>query len=88
MITVQVKAKHIRYGLTNNSYNCPIALALHEQFDGGDPLVSIRVHSDVVNVGYSDYKLPRSAKRFIKRFDQLGKKAVKPFNFRLDYTVA
>lgn len=78
---IRVKRQHIKEARTKNCTNCPIELAIYE---------STGYLSDVgsENVGIKkdslrwDFLLPRSARRFINRFD--NNKPVKPFNFILN----
>lgn len=86
---VEVKRKHIRNGVPGEPNSCAIALAVEEKFKGAEVGVDgsyIYVHTDN---GTTTYECPRSAKRFINRFDAIGEEnpttRVKPapFAFRL-----
>lgn len=72
---IKVKRKHIINGRRGSCKVCPIAKALVEQFD----TTMVNVDGEFAQVNLVSSKLPRSASRFIDRFDD-GKK-VKPFNF-------
>lgn len=74
---IKVKRKHIQQGIAGSCKRCPIASALAEQFETS----AIWVNDKYVQVNFVSFKLPRSASRFVCRFDD-GKK-VKPFNFFL-----
>jgi len=80
-IKIKVTKKHIKDG-GGCVINCPIALAAREiglELDVyGEQYASVW-DSDTWKRTY--YDLPRSARRFIKRFD--SDKKVKPFNFIL-----
>jgi hypothetical protein len=73
---IYVRRRHIKAGMPHRITLCPIALAFeectgkHARVDWGSIDASTRV-----------YALPRSAMRFIARFDSL--KPVKPFAFIL-----
>ena len=79
---IKVTKEDIANGCPESTNNCPIARAILRQ-----------VKTDWVSVGYCikvvdqdaqhlKYKCPRSAKRFINRFD--NGEPVKPFNFYLE----
>lgn len=83
---VNVTKKHINSGKRNNCYECPIALAIIDAVDCD----TIYVDETSVGYGYREddgntrrisHNLPRSAVRFIKRYDY--EKSVKPFKFIL-----
>lgn len=77
---ITVKKEHIARGRRANSKTCAVALAIKE----ASPC-DVYVHSATCVVYRAGNRmssaLPRSAKRFIERFD-LGK-PVKPFTFTL-----
>jgi hypothetical protein len=80
---ISVTQKHINKGIREERDSCPVALAL---LDNGFDFVSVdqisidwRINNNAVNVAS-----PRSVARFVTKFDKLGKKAVKPFNFKLN----
>lgn len=79
---INVSKEHIRKGEKMQSRSCPIALACIEQWN---TLVLISGNTAIVGdfrpAQRRTYTLPRSAKRFIRRFDN-GLK-VEPFNFRV-----
>lgn len=89
---IQVKKKHIKAHIPfDGTANCPVALAIYEQT--GKPasvgLKDVYVYNNLeaakmLNTRKSrKIDLPRSAQRFISKFDQ--DKPVKPFNFKLNY---
>lgn len=74
---IYVRRRHIRQGTPGKAFSCPIALAVAE-IVGKVP----DVENEVIYIGDgSFYVLPRSARRFIARFD-FGK-PVKPFAFTI-----
>lgn len=86
-ILVTVKWKHIRTGKSRNRTRCPIALALREQGLVGEGSILLVDESEVEyeeNGFFHFSTLPRSAQRFIQKFDQ--HKPVKPFRFILEET--
>jgi hypothetical protein len=78
-VKIVVRRKHIRDGSKGSRYWCPIALALRELGYGMNAYLA--VEEEKVTLGGYEFALPRSARRFIVRFDD--KKPVKPFTFRL-----
>lgn len=72
---IYVRRRHIKEGGLR-SVNCPIALAFYE-LTGETPSVCERV----IECLLKSYALPRSAQRFIARFD--AGKPVKPFAFTI-----
>jgi hypothetical protein len=82
--TITVRQEHISAGIKLNCLACPIARAVAEQVP---ELNQPRVRDKAVSTGWSiegnlkTYLLPRSAQRFIKRFDK-GKEVL-PFRFTL-----
>jgi len=91
MKKIEVKAKHIKGGSRCNPWFCPVATAIREQV-GLDALVTsidayvvIPTATDVGGFMYNRdvyVSLPRSASRFIRKYDGGGE--VKPFNFMFD----
>ena len=78
---IKVTQKHINKGCKYAENGCPIALALAEAL--GTPKVAA---GDLgIKIAGTVYESPRSVARFVSKFDKLGKKGVKPFNFILDY---
>lgn len=83
---ITVKAKHIKNA--NKDFNlakmCPIALALKETFPTKRPVVLYKYATlfDPETHLSTCVRLPRSAQRFIRKYDEYGKRAVKPFRFR------
>lgn len=91
---IHVTQEHINKGRRRNVNACPIALALREALHlpkyEKDPM-AIMVNADYYSflnpslVFYRYiYKLPHSAQRFIKNFDNKGITEVKPFNFIIE----
>jgi hypothetical protein len=78
MKIIKVTDKHIKNGGCGRD-NCPVALAFH---DAG--YVPVQVYSFVFTIQGVDLYPPRSVRRFVKRYDKLGRTSVKPFNFKLD----
>lgn len=79
-ILITVKQKHIRKGIPFDHCNCPIALAVEDRLHATD-LTTIKVSWDRIVLGEQVYELPRSARRFISKFDTNEK--VTPFAFYL-----
>lgn len=77
MKKIQVKQEDIDKGRRNVCFDCPIALALRRE--GYRDVV---VGSAAVRISTTVIELPRSARRFINRFD--NRKKVQPFNFILE----
>lgn len=84
-VKISVTQDDINSGVRNACLDCPIALAIKRAGH------IAKVGSEVVylppNVrrAFRPTSLPRSAQRFIRRFDQA--KPVEPFNFFLEMTV-
>jgi len=82
---IKVTQEHIDSGITNSCYKCPIALAVNELVKPSGILVGASVNTLSIRYFKNDklntFLTPRSAQRFIKRFDR--KLSVKPFNFYL-----
>jgi hypothetical protein len=84
-IKISVTQKNINSGTRDECTTCPVALAIITR-TGRNVLVA----SDCVDFSPDNYysgkmiPLPRSARRFINRFDQA--KPVEPFNFFLEVT--
>jgi hypothetical protein len=79
-LEIVVDARHIRLGKRNDSFKCPIALALDEQgFDGVS--VGPRAFRVVNREGYKvHYHLPAPAAEFMAAFEA-GAKNLDPFSF-------
>jgi hypothetical protein len=73
---IYVRRRHIKNGKPQRRTRCPIALAF-EELTGERPYVD----PDCINTRTEGYVLPRSAQRFISRFD--SGKPVKPFAFTI-----
>lgn len=80
---VKVTKRHILNGERNNCYSCPISLAIGDACDCDKVIVDENSASFIEETdGKRIYhKLPRSAIRFIKRYDE--EESVKPFKFIL-----
>jgi hypothetical protein len=84
---ISVKKKHINAGLGGICMYCPIALAVAEQTDwvaeinkdGIQYLIDDELHGIFRD---QEVELPRSARRFIARFDK--GLPVRPFSFYLE----
>ncbi len=80
---IRVTQEDIRKGNRESKTNCPVAIAISRVFPRMHPLlVGSTMGILGVFTGIKFIDLPRSAVRFIKKFDSC--KAVKPFNFYLD----
>lgn len=77
---VKVTKQHILCGEQEDTAFCPVALALKD-IGAKFPEVDYGRMKDT-ETGVS-FHCPRSVQRFVKRFDKKGKKAVKPFSFKL-----
>ncbi len=75
---VTVKQKHIKIGTKGSTSYCPIAYSLKEKFKSE----YVFVNEEEIWIDGQEYKTPRSAQRFISKFDN-HKNSVKPFNFIL-----
>lgn len=80
-IKINVKNKYIEKGVRNSFGRCPIALAITDQCK---PIKGIAVEvcgGVFCNDNIMRWQLPRSARRFINKFDT--NKVVEPFSFYL-----
>lgn len=82
---ISVTQEHIDNGLRSLCWNCPVALAAQEQTN----LLYVKAGYSVIEFGASlptqhHMKTPTRVKRFIRKFDCLGRSAVKPFRFWLE----
>jgi len=78
-ITIKVTETSIRKGIQGSCFKCPIARAVH-----GAGFRGAEVPGDCVT--FADFytaPLPKRAQRFVRTFDDKGRKAVKPFTFKL-----
>lgn len=77
--TICVKQKHINAGTQKRGSSCPVALA------GFKNVWVDAWEINVMNEEEDDFSFAssRSVSRFVNKFDKNGKKAVKPFNFKL-----
>lgn len=78
MTLIKVTQADIDEGSPAAACNCPVARALNRQFG---EWWTVAVTYAISNKGRR-IALPRSAQRFIRRFDSI--RDVKPFNFKLD----
>ncbi len=88
---IRLKQKHINQGERNSPCNCALAkafkdaLGIDPEADGGDEqyvevdgdIVTVYHHQDVVH----RFITPAKAAKLIEKFDDFGKKAVKPGMF-------
>ena len=81
---IEVTQQDIDKGLNNNCFSCPIALAVKRKIDTGNVLVYCDRISVMSTISSYDYKLPKKAQTFIKRFDD--RKPVEPFTFEVRNT--
>ena len=90
LLVVNVTQKHINKGKRDNSSSCPIALALHDVIDNSEKFEFVRaihVEEDIVRLfaqfgGPVVFPLTRRAQTFVHKFDEGGRKAVKPTTFK------
>jgi hypothetical protein len=75
-LRVEVKTKHIKKGKPQSIHSCPIALAFKDL--GEKDIVVAGSYIRLQDGGYM-IDLPRSANRFVRRFDK--GQAVESFNF-------
>lgn len=80
-VVVKVSQRHISNGIAGEQDSCPIALALR-----GVVKCGASVLSNQVVIGGKFYATPKSARKFVEKFDDDVK--VKPFNFRMRLPVA
>lgn len=87
-MVISVTQNHITRGRRNNCYSCPIALAIIDA-TGCNKVV---VNEDSVYYSYYEedgthrgfyHRLPRSAMKFVKEFDESEGEACRPFKFKL-----
>jgi len=80
---VTVTQKDINAGSRGSCERCPIARAVKKLFPVQKVTVSDNIEVYSANIGGPSkvFELSRSADRFIQRFDNKGRKAVKPFSF-------
>ena len=81
-VRVNVTQEDIDHGLPNSAIACPISLALRRvpeiaQFD-------CFVWGSGITLGDNDVALPASAREFIERYDEKGRRRAKPFSFNLE----
>lgn len=79
---IKVTTNCIKDGIPKSGTCCPIALAIDEAFPNKYLCENVLYKTAEFKQGIR-VDLPRSAQRFIKRFD--ADKSVKPFNFYLDF---
>lgn len=68
-----------------DSDSCPVARAIQREL-GDRVCVEHSYYRDAITIEFGGLELvaPRSVSRFVKKFDNKGKKAVKPINFYLN----
>lgn len=76
---IQVTPEHIKDGQKCSCYNCPIALALRDQFAPG---TYVSVCADSIQVDDLLYSVSRRIQVWIRRFDD-GRE-VSPIEFEID----
>lgn len=82
-VTVEVTQRDINTGKRSQGATCPIAKAF-KRLKLYKRSVAIGVGGESIRVGEGFYgKLPALARSFVIKFDSMGKKAVKPFSFRV-----
>lgn len=81
---IKVTRSCISQGNQENLTSCPIAIASCNQFNLIPGTVRVFEYAICGLDGSDEIPLPRSAQRFIKKFDKYGKKGVKPFNFYIE----
>jgi len=79
-VIIKVQKKHIKLGKRGDFARCPIALAIKDVVIP-ETVVTLVGKVNFMNSGRV-FELPRSARRFIRRFDM--NKPVKPFNCLLE----
>lgn len=77
-ITVRVTQADINTGLRESAVSCPVARALARAVEG-----DVSVGPCYVMVNGKERNLSRHAAAWISRFDKHGRRAVKPFTFKL-----
>ena len=78
-MNIEVFQEDIESGFPRDQHSCPIAKALvRTGFE--DVTVQKQFVWGNLDGGFYEFRLPRRARRFIKRFD--GGKTVKPFQFK------
>ena len=82
---IEVTQRHINKGKKGERKACPVYYAINEATgkDIGVGDESFDFIYDYDKYRYTYFKFPRSVKRFVAKFDELGRKAVKPFRFIL-----
>lgn len=81
---IHVTAQDIKKGRKCNNFKCAISLALEREFNTSEAFVNKTSFGLYSNGILCDGDFPRSARRFINKFDK-QKNLVKPFNFIVTY---
>lgn len=81
---IYVTQNDIKYGKAVSCRLCPIATAVCRRFAKG--FGSVMVGGSCVKIGRKFFALPKSARKFIGRFDR--GETVKPFSFKFATSVA
>ena len=76
---IQVTRQDIRLGTPHSECSCPIALAVGRTRPDTNP--SVFVDSDFIQIGYSYFRTPRVAFKFMQAFD--AGQPVEPFEFEI-----
>lgn len=78
---IEVNNSHIGRGMHNNKF-CPVALALKE-----NGFRDVRVNPEDMSFIWDNEKytslLPKRVKRFVSKFDKMGRYELKPFKFKV-----
>lgn len=80
---IQVTQKHINKGKKQAYDRCPVALAVKDAGYSYAEVDQVTIEFGYELWNYSSMVPPRSVKRFVRKFDEKGRKHVKPFNFFL-----
>lgn len=85
-IKINVTRQDIKIGYPGASASCPIALATKRAIKDAEgihitTLGTFKIARDGISYNFYSFKLPEKAGRFIDKFDDKGKEAVKPFSF-------
>lgn len=80
---IQVTQKHINKGKRKAFNSCPVALAIKDTGYSYVDVDQIAIEFGESLLNCSGMIPPRSVKRFVNKFDEKGRKHVKPFNFFL-----
>lgn len=86
---IEVTQEDIDHGKRLDSSKCPIARAIKRHFPTSETMKIVQ--AGLKGIYYWDNHMakeicptPRSAYRFIRKFDRWGRNGVKPFNFYME----